>query len=204
MKKIILVCTLIINQLDSSFAQNITTSEEQESIKTVVSDESAYFYNRNAEKWANCYRQTASTYWACIEKDGTLQKEGWDAIAPFVMGYIKDNPKPIKCNFKRENYNFRKVNPTYIWLTFDQTRTTGKTKDFSKETRIMELIKGEWKIVNMTGFWMPLEQKTKEVSKVKTDTDKINKLAKEAPTKEKEVKKQETEKEKKVKAPIYF
>jgi hypothetical protein len=199
MKKIILVCSLIISQLGLTFAQNVTTPEEQESIKTVVSDESTYFYNRNAEKWANCYRQTASTYWACIEKDGTLQKEGWDAIGPFVTGYIKDNPKPIKCSFKRENYNFRKVNPTYIWLTFDQTRTTGKTKDFSKETRIMELIKGEWKIVNMTGFWMPLEEKTKEVSKAKPDTGKISKPTKEAPAKGKEVKKEETGKVKKAK-----
>ncbi len=199
MKKIILVCSLIISQLGLSFAQNVTTPEEQESIKTVVSDESAYFYNRNAEKWASCYRQTASTYWACIEKDGTLQKEGWDAIGPFVMGYIKDNPKPIKCSFKRENYNFRKVNPTYIWLTFDQTRITGKTKDFSKETRIMELIKGEWKIVNMTGFWMPLEEKPKEISKAKIDTGKIIKTTKETPVKGKEVKKEETGKVKKTK-----
>ena len=155
---LILLFVLIFTK---SFAQNVTTPEEQDAIKKVVADEAKFFYAQNAEKWANCYRQTNQTYWARIEKDGTLQKEGWDNIAPFVMGYIKDNPKLVKSTFKRENYNFRKVNPTYIWITFDQIRTTSGRKDFSKETRIMELIKGEWKIINMTGFWMPNEKVAK-------------------------------------------
>jgi hypothetical protein len=151
-----------------TFAQNITSPEEQDEIKQVIADEAKFFYARNGEKWANCYRQNNQTYWACIEKDGTLQKEGWDNIAPFVLGYIKDNPKPVKCTFKRENYNFRKVNPTYIWVTFDQTRNTAGKKDLSKETRIMELIKGEWKIVNMTGFWMPNDKKKEEIASTST------------------------------------
>jgi hypothetical protein len=143
-----------------SFAQNVTSPEEQDEIKQAIANEAKFFYARNGEKWANCYRQTPQTYWACIEKDGTLQKEGWDNIGPFVLGYIKDNPKPVKCTFKRDNYNFRKVNPTYIWVTFDQIRTTAGKKEASKETRILELIKSEWKIINMTGFYVPIEKST--------------------------------------------
>ncbi|MCU0469739.1 MAG: hypothetical protein MUF58_14160 [Arcicella sp.] len=172
MKPYLLILTYWLLSIQS-FAQNVTTTEEQDEIKQVIADEAKFFYARNADKWASCYRQTAQTYWACIEEDGTLQREGWDNIAPFVMGYIKDNPKPIKCTFKRENYNFRKVNPTYIWVTFDQTRTTAGKKDFSKETRIMELIKGEWKIVNMTGFWMPNEKLAKADSPEKGKEKKI-------------------------------
>lgn len=155
---LVLIVVLLFSE---SFSQNVTSSEEQDAIKKVVVDETKFFYARNAAKWADCYRQTNQTYWACIEKGESLQQEGWDHIAPFVVNYIKNNPKPIKGTFKRENYNFRKVNPTYIWLTFDQTRTTAGKKDFSKETRIMELIKGEWKIVSMIGFWMPNDKVAK-------------------------------------------
>ena len=177
---------LFVLFITKSFAQNITSPEEQDAIKKVIADEAKFFYARNAEKWANCYRQTNQTYWACIEKDGTLQKEGWDNIAPFVMGYIKDNPKSVKSTFKRENYNFRKVNPTYIWATFDQTRTTSGKKDFSKETRIMELIKGEWKIVNMTGFWMPNEKIAKSETIITTkEKNKSESSEKEGSVKEK-------------------
>ena len=155
---LILLCILFITK---SFSQNITSPEEQDAIKKVIADESKFFYARDVEKWTNCYRQTAQTYWAKIEREEGIQKEGWDNIMPFVTNYFKENPKSIKASFKRENYTFRKVNPTYIWVTFDQNRTVKDKKDLSKETRILELIKGEWKIVNATGFCMPSEKSAK-------------------------------------------
>ncbi len=173
-----------------SFAQNITSTEEQDAIKKVIADESKFFYARNIEKWTNSYRQTPQTYWAKIEKEEGYQKEGWDNILPFVTNYFTEKPKAVKVTFKRENYNFRKVNPTYIWTTFDQTRVTLGKKDFSKETRIMELIKGEWKIVNMTGFWMPSEK----VAKSETIITKKEKLKSESSEKEGTVKEKKKEK----------
>lgn len=144
-----------------TYSQNVTSPEEQDAIKKVVADEAKYFYARNAEKWANFYRQTPQTYWAKIEKEEGFQREGWDNILPFVTNYFKENSKAIKATFKRENYNFRKVNPTYIWVTFNQNKTVKDKQESSKETRILELIKGEWKIVNATGFWMPNEKVAK-------------------------------------------
>lgn len=152
---------LFVLFITKSFAQNITSSEEQEAIKKVVADEAKFFYARNSEKWANYYRQTPQTYWAKIEREEGFQKEGWDNIMSFVTTYFKENPKAVKATFKRENYNFRKVNPTYIWVTFDQNKTVKDKKESSKETRILELIKGEWKIVNATGFYIPTGKSTK-------------------------------------------
>ena len=157
---LLIIFTLLFTK---SFAQNVTSPEEQDEIKQVIADEAKFYYARNTEKWVNCYRQTPQTYWAMIDKDGgTTQKEGWDNISTFLMGYFKENPKAVKCTFKRENYNFRKVNPTYIWVTFDQIKTLAGKRDLSKETRILELIKSEWKIVNRTGFYMPTEKSSKD------------------------------------------
>ena len=156
----LIILTLLFTK---SFSQNVTSPEEQDEIKQVIADEAKFYYARNIEKWANCYRQTPQTYWAMIDRDGgTTQKEGWDNISTFLIGYFKENPKAVKCTFKRENYNFRKVNPTYIWVTFDQIKTLSGKKDLSKETRILELIKSEWKIVNRTGFYMPTEKSSKD------------------------------------------
>jgi hypothetical protein len=41
-----------------------------------------------------------------------------------------------------------------VWLTFDQVKTIASKKESTKELRILEMIKGEWKIVNRTGFLM--------------------------------------------------
>lgn len=155
------IMLLFVSLVAKSFAQNVTSPEEQEAIKKVVADESKFFYARNMEKWINCYRQTPQTYWAKIEKEEGFQKEGWDNIMPFITNYFKENSKALKVMIKRENYNFRKVNPTYIWVTFDQNRIIKDKKESSKETRILELIKGEWKIVNATGFYLPNDKSTK-------------------------------------------
>ncbi len=138
--------------LNKAFSQNITSPEEQTQIKQVITEEAKYFYNKNLEKWSTFYRQTPQTYWAIAEKDFSGQAETWDKILQLVGNHFSQNPKAIKATFKRENYTFRKVNPTYIWVTFDQTRSTDNKKFTSKELRIVELIKGEWKIVNRTGF----------------------------------------------------
>ncbi len=138
--------------LNKAFSQNITSPEEQTQIKQVITEEAKHFYSKNLEKWSTFYRQTPQTYWAIAEKDFSGQAETWDKILQLVGNHFSQNPKAIKATFKRENYTFRKVNPTYIWVTFDQTRSTDNKKFTSKELRIVELIKGEWKIVNRTGF----------------------------------------------------
>jgi hypothetical protein len=177
---------LFVLYITKSFAQNVTSPEEQDAIKKVIADESKFFYARNIEKWINCYRQTPQTYLAKIEKEEGFQKEGWDIIVPFVTNYFKENPKAIKVTFKRENYNFRKVNPTYIWVTFDQSKTVKDKKESSKETRILELIKGEWKIVNATGFYVSNANSVKsEMAITPKEKNKSESSEKEGSVKEK-------------------
>jgi hypothetical protein len=184
---------LFVLFFSKSFSQNVTTPEEQDAIKKVVVDEAKFFYARNTEKWANCYRQTAQTYWAKIEKEEGFQKEGWDNIMPFITHYFEENPKAIKATFKRENYNFRKVNPTYIWVTFDQNRTVKDKKTSSKETRILELIKGEWKIVNTTGFYLSNDKSVQsEIVTIPKEKKKSESSEKEGSVKEKKEKVKDT------------
>jgi hypothetical protein len=186
---------LFVLFFSKSFSQNVTTPEEQDAIKKVVVDEAKFFYARNTEKWANCYRQTAQTYWAKIEKEEGFQKEGWDNIMPFITHYFEENPKAIKATFKRENYNFRKVNPTYIWVTFDQNRTVKDKKTSSKETRILELIKGEWKIVNTTGFYLSNDKSVQsEIVTIPKEKKKSESSEKEGSVKEKKEKTKDTKK----------
>ena len=190
-----LILLLFVLFITKSNAQNVTSPEEQDQIKKVITDESKFFYALNLEKWATYFRQTPQTYLARIEKEEGFQREGWDNIMPFVTNYFKENPKAIKATFQRENYNFRKVNPTYIWVTFDQNRTIKSKKDLSKETRILELIKGEWKIVNATGFYIPNDKSVKsEITIIPKEKTKSESSEKEASKKEGKPKIKDTKK----------
>jgi hypothetical protein len=155
MKKIILVLILQVAAVFATVAQNVVSSEEQASIKKVITEESKAFYARDFEKWERYYRVVPQTYLAFVDKGKMYQFETWDKIKTSMEAYFDKNPNPTKpTDVKREHYSFRKVNPTYVWLTFDQVKTIASKKESTKELRILEMIKGEWKIVNRTGFLM--------------------------------------------------
>ncbi len=133
------------------FAQNVVSPEEQTQIKQVIADEAQAFSNKQYEQWTGFYRQTPQVYFATVEKGKTIQKEGWDNLQAWANTFFHEKNTP-KVTYKRDNFSFRKVNPTYIWVTFDQTKTSDAKKEITKELRIVEMIKGEWKMVNRTGF----------------------------------------------------
>ncbi|WP_044171838.1 hypothetical protein [Flectobacillus major] len=152
MKKRFFILLLLVLSSKLLIAQNVTSPQEQASIKQVISDEAKYYVAKDYDKWILLYRQTPQVYFATTEKGKMIQKDGWDALNSFVTSFFAEGKKNETATYKRENVNFRKVNPTYVWLTFDQVKTFEGKKEATKELRIVELIKGEWKIVNRTGF----------------------------------------------------
>lgn len=156
MKKLSLVLLFLVSARWAIVAQNVVSADEQATIKKVIADESKAFYARDFEKWSSYYRTVPQTYLAFVDKGKSIQLDTWDKIRASMQEYFDDNANSSQpTEVKREHYSFRKVNPTYIWLTFDQTKMLGTKKESTKELRIIEMIKGEWKIVNRTGFMMP-------------------------------------------------
>jgi hypothetical protein len=56
---------------------------------------------------------------------------------------------------ERRNLQVKFFSPTVAYLLWDQYNSDPDMKTFvpSKETRIMEKIDGQWRIVNVTAFW---------------------------------------------------
>jgi hypothetical protein len=77
--------------------------------------------------------------------------------------------------FQARELQFQKGESYLHLVTFDQTKTLAGKKDLSKETRILELIKSEWKIVNRTGFYMPTADKTIKDESLTTSKEKDKK-----------------------------
>jgi hypothetical protein len=157
MKKISLVLLLLVVARWAIVAQNVVSADEQATIKKVIVDESKAFYARDFEKWSSYYRTVPQTYLAFVDKGKSVQLDTWDKIRTFMQEYFDNNANSSQpTEVRREHYSFRKVNPTYVWLTFDQLKIVGTKKESTKELRIIEMIKGEWKIVNRTDFMMQM------------------------------------------------
>ena len=152
MKTLGFLCVTLLLFVSSVTAQNTVSPEDQSKIKQLIADETKAFYAKDYETWMTLYRQTPQTYFAQYEKGQLIVKDGWDALSSWATTWFNEGKKGAKPTFAREKTNFRKVNPTYVWVTFKQVKTLDGKKETSQELRIVELIKGEWKMVNHTSM----------------------------------------------------
>ncbi len=152
MKTLGYLCFILLLFVNLSQAQNSLSPEDQSKIKQLIADETKAFYAKDYETWMILYRQTPQTYFAQYDKGQLIVKDGWDALSSWAITWFNDGKKGATPTFSREKTNFRKVNPTYVWVTFKQVKTLDGKKETSQELRIVELIKGEWKMVNHTSM----------------------------------------------------
>ncbi len=130
------------------------TSEEveKEKIMELIANESKAFWDKNFEGYADCWahREYVRTmgWWAA---GGVTVVEGWEERGQRTKKHMLENPEPNPQNPIRKNLNIR-VSEEMAWVTFDQygKDTDDPTFDMpglSRETRILEKIDGNWKIV---------------------------------------------------------
>jgi hypothetical protein len=151
----------------------IDEPKEKEAILNVIEKETECFFKRDYDCWKNQFAQTDYTFQAWNNSDGTVDAQaGWMAIDKRSKDYLS-NPvnKPQERQYGQE-YNIKETpashpsvirknmvvkffSPSLAYLVWDQYNSDPAEKlyTFSKESRLMEKINNEWKIVNVTAFW---------------------------------------------------
>ncbi len=129
-----------------------TKNEEEKAIITLIERESKAFWDKDFEAYADCwahedYVRTIG-WWAA---GGITVIQGWEARGNRTRKFMDENPEVNPQNPVRKNMNIR-IGKDMAWVTFDQygKDTNDPTFDMpglSRETRILEKIKGQWKIV---------------------------------------------------------
>jgi hypothetical protein len=132
----------------------IDPQSEAAAIMNVIEGESAAFWNKDYEAWAQCWVHAPYVrimgWWA---RGGITVIEGWDALNERIKTTMAANPEPnpTAARVRREKLNLRTYQDV-AWVTFDQygLDTGDLAMDMpglSRETRILEKHNGEWKIV---------------------------------------------------------
>ena len=111
---------------------------EIEAILKVIAGESAAFWNKDYEAWAQCWVHAPyvrSMGW--YPTGGVSYVAGWDALSAHTRAHFAENPL---------------ANPNAAWVTFDQygLDTGQPTFDMpgrSRETRFLEKQDGQWRFV---------------------------------------------------------
>lgn len=146
---------------------------DRQAILEVMARESAAFWNKDYEGWANCWVQApyvCRTGWWSL--GGVTLRRGWNELSDRTRQAIADNPKPNPTagEFRRENVVLR-VSEDMAWVTYDQyAPDTGETAfdmpGLSRETKIFEKHQGEWKLVYVSYLHRTAHQITSAVIQV--------------------------------------
>lgn len=159
--------------------------KEKDAILATIEKETESFFARDYEAWKSTFAQTDYAFQAWSNNDGTFDASvGWDLIDKSIGKYINDNPVPDSAQrmVERKNIRYKFYGPDLAFLTWDQFNSDRGQNMFlhSKETRLMEKINGEWKIVEVSAFWdykNPISgDKIKEIQRMDKEsrgTDKI-------------------------------
>jgi hypothetical protein len=136
-------------------------NKEKVAIMQVIEKETDCFYKRDYNCWKECFAQTDYVFQAWNNSDGTVDaKSGWKEVDEKIGQYIKNNPVPAGESsmhpvVQRRNMVIHFFNDSLVTLMWNQYNINEAKHNytFSKDTRIMEKITGQWKIVNVSSYW---------------------------------------------------
>lgn len=141
--KIYRVPLLLIFFLSSflSFGQKNDT----EAIKKVIENETKAFFDIDQKAWENSWAQTSYAFWSFADTTDVNSFSGWENIKKGFADYFR-TAKPSKADISR-NWLDIKIYGNGAYARFTQHVKDNTRRPAQAEVRILEKIKGQWKIV---------------------------------------------------------
>lgn len=122
---------------------------EQDAIKKVLLNETEGFFTRDKAKWANAWAHTPYIYFAANLYGGDfLLVKGWDKLEKQFANQFKSRKVMDKVVIQNANFVIHQ-NGNMAFVSYDQTLLDSQGKTTSKESRVLEKIDGQWRIINV-------------------------------------------------------
>jgi hypothetical protein len=135
---------LLFGLLCFACSQAVDPEAEKSLITKLIDDETHYAAAADSMSWKNCWSNTPEAMFTITSAEGTQQFTGWQTIRAFMKG-----AQPFDLKLKRDNYHYT-IGNDIAFVSFDQYDNWGGTDERkTKESRTLQKIGGEWKIVNV-------------------------------------------------------
>ncbi|QMW00657.1 hypothetical protein [Spirosoma foliorum] len=144
MKTSLLVVTLLLSTVLRGLAQ-----ADNDAIKRVLFNETEGFFTRDKARWANAWAHTPYVNFAANLYGGDFRLiKGWNDLEKQFASQFKSSKVLDKVMVQNTNYTIHQ-NGNMAFVSYDQTLVDSHGKTTSKETRVVEKLSGEWKIINV-------------------------------------------------------
>ena len=116
---------------------------DEAAIRAAIENESRYFWARDLKNWKKQWVHENYVIWRAASRDGVTQYQSWDAWNKHVESFFAESPEaiPYTGHVEKRNYVFR-IYGSGAWVSFEQVNNGVITY----ETRVMEKVKGDWRI----------------------------------------------------------
>jgi hypothetical protein len=138
--RIFCVCMLVCTG-----ASSIAQKNDIEAIKSLIEKETTAFFEIDYKTWAASWSQTPYAFWSFADTTDVNSFSGWENINNGFMDYFK-TAKPSKAKIERTWMDV-KVYGNGAYARFTQQVQDNTARPPQAEVRVLEKIKGAWKIV---------------------------------------------------------
>ncbi len=147
MKTYAMVIAILLSSLSQGLAQ-----ADHDAIKRVLRSETEGFFKRDKAVWANAWAHAPYVHFAANLYGGDFMLiEGWDKLEKQFASQFKSTKGMNNVTVQNSNYTIHQ-NGNMAFVAYDQTLLDSHGKTTSKESRVVEKINGQWKIINVTAL----------------------------------------------------
>ena len=122
-------------------------NNDVEAIKALIQRETKAFFEVDYNTWADSWVHAPYAFWSFADTTDVNSFSGWDQIQNGFSEYFKTS-KPSTAKIDREWLGLDvKIYGNGAYVRFNQFVKDGTNRPGQAEVRVLEKVKGEWKIV---------------------------------------------------------
>ena len=145
MKRVCSIALLIVLGFTSTTFAQSKDSKDVEAIKALLVNETKAFFEIDYKTWSDSWAHVPYAFWSFADTTDVNSFSGWDSIDKGFAEYFK-TAKPSKAQIDRTWLDIR-VYGNAAYARFTQHVKDDSTRPAQAEVRVLEKIKGKWKIV---------------------------------------------------------
>lgn len=138
--RIFCICILVCSSVSLTAQKN-----DIEAIKALIEKETTAFFEIDYDAWASSWSQSPYAFWSFADTTDVNSFSGWENIEAGFKDYFRTS-KPSKAKIERTWMDI-KVFGNGAYARFTQQVSDNTSRPPQAEVRVLEKIKGAWKIV---------------------------------------------------------
>lgn len=141
---IMLITTVAFSQKKKDKPSSVAANDE-EVIKSIIEKETKAFFEIDEKTWSGYWAHEPYAFWSFADTTDVNSFSGWKEISEGFTSYFNTS-KPSAAKITRD-WHYIKIQGTMAYIRFTQHVSDDSIRPPQAEVRVMEKIKGEWKIV---------------------------------------------------------